>query len=578
MPKKWQILPRISLEKQRLFPEINPIILQLLENRGLVNQSEIIEFFNFDYQKGVADPFLFSGMEKAVKKIFSAIREGKKITVYGDYDADGVCASAVLVKTLSELGAKADIYIPHRDKEGYGLNSQALKFLAKSKTDLIVTVDCGVSNYKEIVLANKLGLEVIITDHHHAPEKLPPAFVIINPKVPGESYPFKDLAGVGVAFKLAQGLISYHKKTIADQGLKLNWEGFEKWLLDLVAVGTVADCVSLLGENRILVKYGLTVLNKTKSLGLKELIKIARISNKILIAEQISFQIAPRLNAAGRINHANNAFKLLSTTSRDTAQNLASDLEKDNSKRQRITEKILKEAKVQLDLAARQKLLFILGKNWPASIIGLVAGKFSDEFNLPVIIASKVDDKVIGSGRSIPQFNIIEALEKLKKYFSHYGGHAQACGFSLKKKKEIEFFKKDIIDLANTFLAGLDLTPTIAIDAEINLSQIDWPLYQEINKFSPFGMGNPEPVFLTHNLSVLSHRQVGQNGKHLKLSISNLDEEKINNFDGIGFNLASFWLDKIKTGDKIDLVYRIEANQWNGDQQLQLKVVDLKVN
>lgn len=578
MPKKWQISQPISLEAKKLFPEINPIILQLLANRGLKEQSSIEEFFNFDYHKGVSDPFLFSDMKKAVEKIFAAISEKKRIIVYGDYDADGVCASVVLVKTLTELDANVEIYIPHRDKEGYGLNKEALKHLAEEKAELVITVDCGISNFEEIVYANELGLKVIITDHHHAPKKLPPALAVINPKAPAEKYPFKDLAGVGVAFKLAQALISRRKKTITDDGLRLNWEGFEKWLLDLVAIGTVADCVPLLGENRTLVKYGLTVLNKTRITGLKELIKAARLerNNKILEAEQISFQIAPRLNAAGRINHANDAFQLLLTDSDSRAKKLAADLEKNNGQRQRLTEKVMAEARKQLTGRKENKLIFIFGKNWPASIIGLVAGKFSDEFNLPVIIASEIENKIVGSGRSIPSFNIIEALENSAKFFSHFGGHAQACGFTLKNKKDSQAFEKKIMKLANSSLTGLDLTPTLKIDAQINLSEITWPFYQEISRFAPFGLGNPPPIFLTCNLSVLTHRQVGQNGKHLKLFIGNPEEAQTNQMDGIGFNLASQWLDKIKTGDRIDLVYRIEANRWNGNQQLQLKVIDLR--
>ncbi len=573
-------MPKISVEQQKLFPEINPIILQLLVNRGFREQSSIEEFFNFDYRQGLHNPFLFSDMKKTVSKIFTTIAENKKIVVYGDYDADGVCASVILVKTLQELGAKVNVYLPHRDKEGYGLNTKAIKFLAKEKTELLITVDCGISNYEEVVLANQLGLEVIITDHHHIPERLPPAFAILNPKVAGKkTYPFGDLAGVGVAFKLIQALVKHHQANLADEGLKLSWEGFEKWLLDLVAIGTVADCVPLLGENRILVKYGLTVLNKTRLVGLRELIKTARIgkNNNPLTTREISFQIAPRLNAAGRINHANNAFQLLITTSVAEAKQLAADLERDNNQRQRLTDKIIEETREQAESQLKQKLLFILGKDWPASLIGLVAGKFADEFNRPVIVVSEVDDKIVGSGRSISPFNIIEALEKVADCFSHFGGHAQACGFSLKEKKVIKKFRKKIVNLANRALAGFDFTPTLQIDTEINLSQIDWPFYQEISRFAPFGLGDPEPIFLTRNLSVLSHRQVGQNGKHLKLFIGNPTEEQANQMDGIGFNLADEFLDKIKVGDKIDLVYHLTANQWNGNEQLQLKMIDLKI-
>ena len=393
MTKKWRLAPTINDGLIAQFPAIPILILQLMSNRGLLTQKAIDEFLNPDYGRDIHSPFLFKDMAKAVAEIFSTILKKEKIAVYGDYDADGICGTVILAETLRSLGAEVEAYIPHREKEGYGLNEPALKELANAGNKLIITTDCGVTNIKETALANELGLRVIITDHHNPAPEVPPALAVINPKIVGETYPFKDLAGVGVAFKLAQALAEEDKK----RGQKMPL-GFEKWLLDLAAIGTIADMSPLLGENRTLVKYGLIVLNKTRRLGLKILMEETSLTGEIS-AQNVAFQIAPRFNAAGRLNHANAVYKLLTTGSTKEARSLAQELNRANQERQRLTDQILVEIRNGWgEVDAKEKVLFAIGDNWPVGVVGLVAGKLCDEFYRPVLVMTRLSGQSAGGG------------------------------------------------------------------------------------------------------------------------------------------------------------------------------------
>ena len=582
MYKRWLVAPEITKEEKDKSPEINPVVLQLLYNRNIKTPEAINEFLNPDYGRNVPDPFLFRDMEKVVEKIFETVKNGKKIVVHGDYDADGVTSSIVLVDTLKALGAKVDVYLPHRELEGYGLNLETVKKLAEGKCDLIITCDCGIANVAEIKLAKELGLEVIVTDHHHAPEHLPDC-LIINPKVKDEKYPFLELAGVGVAFKVAQGLVAKAKGTAMEFE-----EGFEKWLLDLVAIGTITDCSPLIGENRTLVKYGLIVLNKTRRVGLRKIVKQAglvdeeweRLKKRLdLDTYNIGFHIGPRLNAAGRINHANQAYELLTTTKEEEAEKLAEELEKVNKERQKITEKITKEVDEQVKDKVEDKALFGLGESWPVGVVGLVAGKIKERYNRPTIVMTKVDNEIVGSGRSIPEFNIVETLEKLERYLARYGGHSQACGFTLKEGVNLEEFKTEFKKIAFEVIDGQDISPFLEIDAEIKIGNVSWEVFREIEKFEPFGENNPYPLFLIKDVLVEEMRTVGKDNHHLKMKLANGGNKKV---DAIGFcfadpDLEGFdWCRSIKQGDMLNLVAEINKNQWNGNQELQLKITDLK--
>jgi single-stranded-DNA-specific exonuclease len=570
MEKKWVVAKPISLDFKKKFPEIPGLILQLLYNRGLKTQAQIDQFLQPDYGQDLLDPFLFPDMEKAVARIYQAIINKEKITIHGDYDADGVTSSVVLADVLNKLGADFNVYIPHREKEGYGLNEKTIKYLARKKTKLIITVDCATSNYDEIELAKKNNIDVIITDHHAEPVKLPQAYALINPKVKKCKYPFYDFAGVGVAFKLACAIIAKDKNNIFPPG-------YEKWLLDLVAVGTVADMMPLLGENRVLVKYGLIVLNKTKRLGLKLLADKANIlpvtETDLINSENIGFALGPRINAAGRMDHANAAYRLLMTKDYNEARELVEGLEKNNQQRQAKTEKIMAEVKKEIKDLDEQYLIFTEGKNWPLGIIGIAAGKLKDEYNRPILIITKQPKKIGGSGRSIEEFNLIEALNQVAKYFKVYGGHAGAAGCTLKSKKDLENFKKDILKIAQKELKGKDLRPKIKIEAELNLQDLNWELFDMIEKFEPFGTNNPKPLFLVKDLMVENVRAVGSDDSHLKLFLKKTGQVK--GFDSIGFGMGK-WVDKIKYGDKVDIVCEINLNEFNGSRNLELKLVDIK--
>ncbi|MCX7778816.1 MAG: single-stranded-DNA-specific exonuclease RecJ [Patescibacteria group bacterium] len=563
----WQIAPKIPDDFRNQFPEINPILLQLLWNRGLKTQETIDEFLLPDYSQDLHDPFLFQGMKKAVEKILSLIHQQELITVYGDYDADGICGTTILYLTLKKIGARVDYYIPDREKEGYGLNTTAIRRLAQNGTKLIITVDCGITNEQEVALANHLGLEVIITDHHTPLETLPESLVNLNPKIKDEKYPFKDLSGAGVAFKLVQALL---RKSPVFNFQFSNPEAFEKWLLDLVAIGTVADLVELKGENRTLVKYGLMVLNKTSRLGLRALVKEAGLFLGNLGTWHISYQLAPRLNAAGRMDHANTSLRLLLTDDRKEAENLAKKINKINAERQRLVEDIFQKWQSKIGLEPKEKILILFQENWPVGILGLIANKFVDEYLRPILAVSLRQNDIKGVGRSIKEFNLIESLKQLEGFFSHYGGHAGAAGFTFKEKNLSLFaeFCRAIKDIAEDKLKDLDLRHKIFIDTEINFSDINWPLYEEIKKFEPFGQGNPKPIFLARNLIIEDISNVGKNGQHAKIIVGG--GKKMIYFDN------GHQLNHLKRGDQIDTVFELGENEWDGLKELEFRILDLK--
>lgn len=578
METNWQVRPAVSRKISEQFPKLNNIIVQLLYNRGIASQSAVDDFLNPDYDSHSHSPFLFVDMQRAVERIFLAIRRKQKIMIYGDYDADGVCASAILFSTLKAFGADVDIYIPFRETEGYGLNQEIVKQIISQGFQLMITVDCGISNKTEISILNQGGVEVIVTDHHQEPLELPEALAIINPAVKNCGYPFPTLSGAGVAFKLCQALIISQDKL--DFPVKLP-SGFEKWLLDLVAIATIGDIMPLIGENRVLVKYGLIVLKQTRRLGLKKLIEATNGSAEI-DSQYVGWRIVPRLNAAGRINHASVAFDLLTADSPELAVKLVDTLEKNNKERQNITDKILKEAEKQvMKQVAKNKILWAVGDNWPVGILGLVAGRLCDRYHRPILAASRQKDDsgagyhYVASGRSTSAFDITAALKQYDNLLARYGGHAQACGFSVFGQDNFDKLRQGLSLSANQAIADEDLRPIIIIDAEISLIAVSWDLVRDLEKFAPFGEGNPLPLFSIKNLNIEQVHQVGNDGQHLKVVVSQ---------DGIaarhkliGFSFGD-WCAKLKVGDKIDIVFELGVNEWNGNRELQLKIVDLRLS
>ncbi|MDO8592554.1 MAG: single-stranded-DNA-specific exonuclease RecJ [bacterium] len=573
MANKWELMPAADADFINNNPEYDKIILQLLFNRRLKEKKEIDEFFNPD-KNNLHDPFLFKDMAAAVALVIKHIKAQDVIVIYGDYDADGVTATAVLVEVLNIFKAKTAVYIPARVTEGYGLNKKAIDWLAKEKqAKLIITVDNGIRNKREVEYAKGAGLDIIVTDHHEVPPDAAdwPDCLIVNPKA--DNYPFKYLAGVGVAFKLAKALIETCK---LDEKLKAR---LEEKILDLAAIGTVADMMSLKSENRILVHLGLEVLNRGKRLGINELIKAAQINNgREIKAFNIGWQIAPRLNSAGRLDHANTAYELLITKDKDEAAAIAEKLNEKNSARQKITEDIFARAKKIVEGGMKDDKILIVaapgvfednGELWPEGVIGLVAGRLCEAYSRPAMVITGFNQEIKGSGRSIDEFNLIAAIEQASEYLERYGGHAAACGVSFKSLKDLSAFSGKIKRLAAAALAGAELTPKILIEAEIDLSDINDELAQALEKFEPFGEDNERPKFLSRGLTIIDKVIMGAAAQHVKLRFGSVW--------AVAFSQAENYKD-FKIGGKVDAVYYLEFNEFNGRKAVQMKIVDIKRN
>ncbi len=548
--------------------ESESILGSLFTARGLATDEDVKKFLDPQYADH-HDPFLIKDMDVAAERAQKAIQNGEKITVYADYDADAVTAAAVLLRFFERIGAdNVDYYIPDRFAEGYGMNPEAVKILSERGTKLIITVDCGINAFESVAAANELGIDVIITDHHQLTGGgIPSAVAVVNPHRPDDSYPFKDLTGVGVAFKLVQALIPGLGSRVEGLG-----KGWEKWFLDLVAIGTIADCQSLLGENRILVKWGLYVMQKSRWVGLRKLMENAGIDKQEMDSYKIGFIIAPRINAAGRMEHADAALKLLLTNDESEADTLAQNLERLNKHRQQQTERILSEAREQMVLLGDQKILLAAGVGWHKGVVGLVAGKLMEEFDRPVLVMDKTEDEATGSARSVGNFNIIEAIGQSREILVKYGGHPQAAGFTL-RTEHIEIFRKNLLDYAETSLSEDDLSKVLHYDALVSLGQITDDFIEFVSKFEPTGIGNPRPRFRVDSLTIKKISVIGKDSTHLRLYV----EQKGNFLGCIGFKLG-FWASRLHEGDKIDVICEPQFNEWNGVKNVQLKINDLQLN
>ncbi len=592
--KEWQLYPKITTDFIKQNPEISPVVLQLLFNRDLTKKEEISSFLEnkLDSKKTINigvneeysfyNPFLFKDMKKAVDLIISHIKKGSKIVIYGDYDVDGVTSSVILFEVLQILKAEAEVYLPDRVEEGYGLNQSAIDQILEQGFGLIITVDNGVRNKSEVAYAKSRGIDVIITDHHVLPEEDElPDCPIIDPANPKDNYPWPYLAGVGVSFKLISALLEKSNLPASQKELILEKS------LDLVAVGTIADMVNLLGENRLLVKSGLKILNKNKRLGLNELIKVSKINgSKKLEAWNIGWQLAPRLNAASRLSHANSAFALLSTDNLSEAKNLATELNQRNISRQQITAEIIAQVEEQIDPDNLPALIIgLAGEDqvWNEGVIGLVAGRISEKYYRPTLIITRLieeaefdseTNKLVpkkmafkGSGRSVEELNLIKAVENSAKFLNKHGGHPMACGFSIIDEKNLIDFKKDITAFVNKKLTGVDLKPTLKIEAELMINEINLELAKQVSLLSPFGQNNPQPRFVTYDLRIDDILTMGFDNQHIKF--------RLNGIWAIAFGAAERYKD-FQVGDKINLVYYLEINDFNGRQEVQFKIIDIK--
>ena len=562
-------------------PNVHPIVAQLLWNRGLRTADEARTFLEPNYERDIHDPFLFRDMQRAVDRLRIAIAAHELIIVHGDYDADGISAAAILTHTLRTLGANVDGFIPHRELDGYGVKHSSVETLAARGAKIIITCDCGISNAPEIERANELGIDVIVTDHHTIPATLPPAYAILHPKVAGETYPDQTLSGGGVAFKLMQGLLQ-DPETRKFLPPDINPEAFQKWQLDLVAISSVADMVPLVGETRTLVYFGCKVLGKTKRHVLRAL--LAR--DKIIISDSgpsspitpqtIGFKIAPRINAAGRMDHGKHAFEMLLAQTPDDGARLAEQLYNHNTDRQKLTESILKEAvaKIKRDGLDQFSTLVVAGDGWPAGLVGLIASRLKDKFYKPTFVIGINEDRIVGSGRSIAEWNMIAAMQTRPDLFVKFGGHPQACGFSLASFDAIQKFADAMHALANDHVEKIqELIPTVAIDARVNLDALDWELLAQLEKFEPYGIGNPEPQFLSENIHIVSAQPVGATGKHIRLMVKN-GSPSIKKM--MGFNLAES-LPELSAGSAINGIINFGCNEWNGTRELQYKLEDFRL-
>ena len=574
--KRWRVAEVVPEEAKKAFPELTPVFLQMLWSRGLRTQAEVDVFLGPDWSRDTHDPFLFKQMSEAVVRTFTALEKGEVITIHGDYDADGVCGTAVVFSTLRDIcralkfdEKKLTTYIPHREREGYGLFPATADHLHEhEKTKLLITVDCGISNADAVSRARELEIDTIICDHHAVPEVLPEA-ILIHPQVPGENYPNKVLCGAAVAFKFASALIGEARNRGANFP-----DGYEKWLLDLVAIATVTDIMPLLGENRVLETYGLLVLKKTRRLGLVKLLTAVGVKQTNIDSWTIGFQLGPRLNAAGRMDHADPAFRLLVSEDDQEAGLLATELHAANVMRQKRSNEIYEEALAQIGEPGEQKILIAAGEGWPAGLVGLVAGKISNDYSRPVIIAAKDGDKFTGSGRSVLGFDITAALTKAAEFLDRFGGHPQACGFSATGEENFKKAVEIIAGEAEKILSTEDLVPEIFIDAEIPLCLADWDLQTSISQMAPFGEGNRQPIFGSRGLQIVGFETMGLEGKHLRLTVRDPAEGAVKKMVAFGFGKIA---PELRIGGTLDVAYEIGINEWNGNRELQLRVVDLKI-
>lgn len=549
------------------------LVSTLLEARGVRKELED-QFFSPNFDRDLHDPFSFRHMKKVVDRLLQAAAKDERVLIYGDYDVDGVTSATIMKELLSALGIQADVYLPHRENEGYGMKKGVIEKFVKKGTTLVISVDCGVSNVDEVDFANELGADVIIIDHHIAPSILPNAYAIINPKVQEDGYPFRDLSAGGVAFKVVQGFLkdADGAKFAQSKGVLPGWE---KWLLDLVAISTICDSMPIVGENRILVKYGLIVLSKTRRVGLRRLMEKARLTPSTIDAMSVGFYIGPRINAAGRMEHADIAFQLLNTIDDTEAVQLSDRLQKANTDRQKLVERIMGEARDQLRGQEKKFALVVYGANWPAGIVGLVAGKLKDEHYRPTFVVGKAGDSVTGSGRSIEELNIVEALDRLRddNVLLKFGGHNMACGFSLIDESRVEDFRQKIDQVVSRAIGHLTLSPKLVIDSKLPLDKITEALVGQILQFAPFGQGNERPKFVATNVEVVSVEPVGQTQKHIR---SFMRDNNGRVWKAMGFGWKNNGHLPFESGAMLDIVYELTENEWNGNREIQIELVDAR--
>lgn len=559
MNKKWQIFEpdKNKIEEIKSKYKVNQLLATILANRNILKEEDIRLFLN-PTRNDFYNPFLITDMDIAVNRIIKAIENKENITIYGDYDVDGITSITVLKSFLNDIGVETNTYIPNRLIEGYGLNKEAIEKISKKGCNLMITVDCGISAIEEIEYANSLGIETIITDHHEAGNEIPKAIAVIDNKRKDSKYPFRELAGVGVVFKLIQAI---------GITLKLKEESYLKYL-DIVCIGTISDIVPLVDENRVIAKLGLLLVARTKNIGLRSIINSSGY-NKI-DSNTISFGVAPRINACGRMGKAEEALELFLSKDKNEVNELTNKLNEHNRKRQETEKAIFENAleKIKAEHLDENKAIIVGGENWHHGVIGIVSSKITEMYFKPSILLSFEEDGIgKGSGRSIPGFDLHEALMKCSDTIEKFGGHSMAVGITV-KKDNLEKFKKEFEQIATQSKID-EIIPIINIDAKVDLSDIDKEMVESLKQLEPFGEANKMPVFAFKNLKIDSIRALSE-GKHLKLTL------KDNNYiiNAIGFNIG-YLANEYRIGDKIDVAGVLEINTFNGVDNLQINIKDI---
>jgi single-stranded-DNA-specific exonuclease len=558
---KWHVYPPLSESFLATIPDIPPLLAQCMHNRGVTTVPEMRRFLGGQWEE--VNPFQIKDMAQAVVRIRRAIRKGEQTAVYGDFDADGVTGTVLLTETLSSLGARVMPYIPHRVDEGYGLHESAIRTLAKQGVTLLITVDCGARAISEVDTARKLGLDIIVTDHHSLKSELPAALAVINTRREDCCYPFKGLSGVGTAFKLAQALLlDDGELPLSSQSTPLE----EERLLDLVALGTVADLSPLLEENRSLVRRGLAQLASGQRPGMAAMMEEADVSPGRISATTIGYVLGPRLNAAGRMDHAMLSYQLLTAGSALHARELARTLEEKNRARRETTTSTLETARIQVSEQKDEPVLYAAGADYHEGVLGLVAQRLCEEFYRPVVVTKMGKELSVSSARSVVEFDITVALDQCASLLKRHGGHAKAAGFTA-TNENLRLVRSKLSRIAAEELAGRELRPTLDIDAELPLNELTPEHFSLFQQLEPLGAGNPEPLLFSRNVEVRSKRVAGD--KHLKLTLK--DGRFV--WDAIGFYIG----DRLnEVGPLLDVVYTPQLHSFRSEEELQLRVEDFR--
>ena len=562
--KKWTLKYKGKIKEYDLGKKmkISPEIGQILKNRGIENEEDAEIFINPSL-KYLRDPFLMKDMKKAVDRIKYAIENNQNIWIYGDYDVDGVSSTSILCIYFDSIGYQVKYYIPNRLEEGYGINEEAIKTLKEQNCDLIISVDCGITSIKEVELANKLGIDVIITDHHEVQGEVPNAYAVINHKQKDCNYPFDVLCGCGVAFKLIQALTPKEE-------FKTSMYNY----LEIVTLATICDVVPLVDENRIIVKNGLKLMQEGKNLGLKELIKVCGIETDKIGSSHIGFSIGPRINASGRLGYSYLGVELFTTKSKEEAIEIANLLEEKNNERQLIEAKMYHEAEEILlndKNYENDKVLVIANKGWQHGVIGIVASKLTEKYYKPTILLTIEDNEATGSARSIKGFSIFDTLYNCSELLNKFGGHEQAAGLSM-DAKNIDLLRKKVNEIADYSLTEEDMIENISVEFELNENAVGFNLIEELHSLEPFGINNPSPRFIMRNLEIRSIFRMGKEKNHLKL---NLEKDAI--YECVGFNMA-YMAPQFDIGDKVDVLFQLDENTYMGNRKIQFLLKDIRMS